>query len=164
MVHSLKKFNLILIFFAVFMLLASTCLAAKPIIESDSNYFDVNTGKYYLEGNVYVKTGRREITADKAQVSVTSLEVWAQGNIKLIQDGILFTGQDLYVVGRRSTAYIKGGIDFERDGLSITADAGEFNWDTKVAVFNGNVKMTNGDETSTTDTLSYDMRNFRVIE
>ena len=62
-----------------------SCLA-KPIIKCDKQTFDPLTTTYYLEGNVSVDTGSRLITANRAQVELYSLEVYAEGNVNLTQD------------------------------------------------------------------------------
>ena len=142
--------------FLLLLLLSITSLAlAKPVISSDSSYLDVNTGRYVLEGHVRVETGSRIITADKAQVSIASLEVWGQGHITLTQEDIHFTGNSVYVNGSDKEATIEGGTDFERTGLSITSDSAKFNWETKIADFYDNVTVRRGDETSTANHISY---------
>ena len=78
--------------------------------------------RYVLDGHVKVKWNDRIITADHAQVSIPSLEVWAQGNIELHQDDIYFRGDDLHVLGSSDTANITGNARFERDELKISAD------------------------------------------
>ena len=66
----------ILLFVFLLCLLPLTCLA-KPTIKCDRQPFDPITTTYYLEGNVSVDTGSRLITADRAQVELYSLEVYA---------------------------------------------------------------------------------------
>ena len=55
----------------------STSFAAMPEISSNSRYFDFTTGCFVLDGDVVVKTDDRTIKADKARVSLTTKEVWA---------------------------------------------------------------------------------------
>ena len=144
--------------FLLCLLLTTTGMAlAKPVITSDSSYLDVNTGRYILEGHVRVDTGSRVITADKAQVSIASLEVWGQGNITLVQDDIHFTGDRVYVNGNDHEATITGTADFERTGLSITSGSASFNWETKIADFYDHVTVTRGDQTSTSEHVSYNV-------
>ncbi len=142
--------------FLLLLLLSITSIVmAKPVITSDSSYLDVNTGRYILEGHVRVETGSRIITADKAQVSIASLEVWGQGHIVLTQDDIHFTGDTVYVNGNDKEATIGGGTGFERTGLSITSDSAIFNWETKIADFYDNVTIRRDGETNTASHISY---------
>lgn len=159
----MKKLKLLLLVAVAFVCLTATAFA-KPVITSDSNYFDFNKGQYVLEGHVFVQTGGRTITADKAQVSITTLEVWGQGNVKVVQDDITFTGGDVYVSGAKKTAEIGGGVDLEREHLSIKADKVVYNWKTKLAEFTGNVKVVDGKKKFTAETLQYDMKENKILE
>ena len=152
------KLKILLLFLLVLCMLTSTVSAgSKPIIKADKTYFDINTGLYVLQGHVDIEVRNRVITADLARVSISSLEVWASGNIKLVQDDITFTGDSVYVFGTENRAQIDGGVSLSRTGLMITADKADFCWKTKIGVFNGNVKVTQGDKTWTADTLSYNV-------
>lgn len=158
----LRKFHFLLPILALLLLLPASVFA-KPIISSDSNYFDINTGRYILDGNVYVKTGDREIRAEHAQVSIVSLEVWGQGGVTVTQGDILFTGDTVYVSGRNKSATISGGIDFERTALSIKAESVVFNWGTKIAEFSGNISVNDHGNAYTADTLRYDIRANQIL-
>lgn len=116
-----------------------------------------------LEGNVYIETGSRIITAGSAQVSITSLEVWGQGGVTVKQDDLTFHGEKVYVLGSKKTAYIDGGVKLIMDDLTITADAVEYNWGTKLADFSGNINVTNQGNSYTADSLQYDMRAKRIL-
>ncbi len=128
--------------------LSSAAFAERPAISSDRQTFDVFTMRYRLDGHVTVRYADRVITADHAQVSVATLEVWAQDNIALEDSsGIHFTGDDLYVEGPAHRATINGHADFRREGLRVTSDTATFSWDTKIAEFTGDVTRTlNGKE------------------
>jgi len=152
-----------LLFLLGLLLLMTTSALAKPIITSDTNYFDINTGQYVLKGNVYIETGSRVITAGQAKVDITSMEVWAQDGVTVRQDNLTFHGQNVYVAGANKTASITGGVDLSRDTLSITADSVKYNWDTKIAEFNGNVNVSNDGTSYTTDYVSYDMANNKIL-
>ncbi|MBP2659902.1 MAG: OstA family protein, partial [Firmicutes bacterium] len=86
------------------LLFTATTLAAKPTITADQQYFDINTGLYVLNGNVYIQVKNRVITADQAKVNMGSLEVWGSGNITVKQDDILFTADSVYVYGAQDRA------------------------------------------------------------
>lgn len=146
------------IFMTLFLLFATSALA-KPIIKSDSQYLDPSTGLYILQGNVYIEVSDRIITAGLARVDMVSMEVWGSEGITFSQKDIYFTGSSVYVYGSKNKAIIDGGVKFTRSGLDITADSAEFNWKTKIAVLTGNVTVTQNDQISTYDTVTYDVRN-----
>ncbi len=137
------------VFVLLLLLPTATAFAEKPDISCDRQSFDFMTGRYLLDGNVRVASKERAVTADHAQVSLITQEVWAQGNVTLLQEGITFRGDDLYVEGRGHIAYLKKNILFERGDLTIQADAVAFNWDTKIAECTGNVtRIRTGEEKS----------------
>lgn len=158
----MKKFKTLL-FLLGLLFLMTTSVLAKPIITSDTNYFDINTGQYVLKGNVYIETGSRIITAGQARVDMTSLEVWAQDGVTVRQDNLTFHGQNVYVAGADKTATITGGVDLSRDGLLITADSVKYNWDNKIAEFTGNVNVNNNGNSYTCSYVSYDMVNNKIL-
>jgi len=159
----MKNFKILFLFMLALLCLSTIAFANKPSITSDNNYLDINTGRYILNGHVRIDTGSRVITADAAQVSITSLEVWGQGNITVTQDDIVFTGDKVYANGNNTEASIDGRVDLERKGLSITADSVKFNWDTKIAEFYDNVNANiNGKHTSTNH-LSYNITDNQVL-
>lgn len=136
---------------------ATTGQAAKPVIRSDSSYFDYDNGVYVLKGNVSVEINNRLITAGEAKVSAVSLEVWGAGGITLTQDDISFSGDSVYVNGLQRNATIKGGVSFKRGNLSLTADEAEYNWRTKQGTFIGNVKINDNGEVIPAEHVSYDI-------
>jgi lipopolysaccharide export system protein LptA len=150
MKHKTITLALILLF-----LLTGTVFAAKPVIKSDRSYFDINTGLYVLSGNVTIQVKNRTITAGQAKVSMASLEVWGSGGVTITQDDIFFSGDCVYAYGSEEKAKIDGGIVFRRTGLTITADQAEYDWDKKIAVFQGNVKINQNGNVTTTDKVSY---------
>lgn len=135
------------------MLLAVPSFAAMPSIHADHQYFDISTGLHTLSGNVSIAHNGRTITAGEAKTNL--LEVWASGGITLVQDDIYFTGSDLYASFTQNQVQITGGVNFSRSGLTITANQGDFNWKSKVAVFSGNVAVTQNGNTWTADSVSY---------
>ncbi|WP_425061272.1 LPS-assembly protein LptD [Sporomusa carbonis] len=131
--------------------------AAKPVITADRTYFDVNTGLYVLNGNVYIEVGKRVITASQAKVNPVTLEVWGAGGISVTQGDIYFTGDSVYVYGTKDRAKIDGGVNLSRTNLSISADSAEFNWRTKVANFSGNVNVVQDGNSWSADSVSYNV-------
>lgn len=141
----------------IIVLLTGMVSAAKPIINADHTYFDINTGLYMLKGNVYIEIRNRIITAGQAKVNPATLEVWGSGGITVKQDDICFTGDSVYVYGTKDHAKIDGGVKLSRNGLSIEADNADFNWSTKIAVFNGNVHVSQGTTDWSADSVSYNV-------
>ncbi len=160
------KIKIILVaLLALFLLTGSVWAApAKPIIKADKTYFDVNTGLYVLRGNVYIEVKNRIITAGMARVSVASLEVWGSGGVTVTQGDIYFTGDSVYVYGMQDRAKIDGGVTFTRTGLTVTADSAEFNWRSKIGVFTGNVKVTQGDTSWAADRVTYNVDTNAIVD
>lgn len=144
--------------FIMVILITGTAFAAKPIIKSDRSYFDINTGLYVLSGNVTIQVNNRTITAGQAKVSMASLEVWGSGGVTVTQDDIFFAGDSVYVYGTEQRAKIDGGVLFKRTDLSIQADRVDYSWDTKVAAFEGNVKITQNGNVTLAPKTRYNVR------
>lgn len=148
----------------VILLCTATALAGKaPTIKADQQYFDINTGCYMLNGNVYIETGSRIITAGQAKVSVATLEVWGSGGITVTQDDIYFTGDNVYVYGSQNRASIVGNINFSRTNIKITADQVSYSWQDKIATFSGNVQVTQNDHSYSTTDLKYDLTSNTIL-
>ncbi|MDF2636701.1 MAG: lptD 1 [Pelosinus sp.] len=141
----------------VIILLTGIASAAKPVVTADRTYFDINTGLYVLNGNVYIEVSNRVITAGQAKVNPASLEVWASGGISVKQRDIYFTGDSVHVYGTKDQARIDGGVNLSRNGLSISADGVDFNWRTRVAVFGGNVRVTEAGTNWSADSVRYNV-------
>ncbi|MDL2281093.1 organic solvent tolerance protein OstA [Selenomonadales bacterium OttesenSCG-928-I06] len=138
-------------------LLAGIANAAMPTIKADKTYYDINTGLYVLDGNVYIESKNRVVTAGHAKVSVDNFEVWGTGGITFKQDDIHFKGGSVYVYGKNKRAEIAGGVDFERTDVHITSDSAEYNWKSKVAIFKGNVNVNENGNTWQSDSVSYNV-------
>ena len=149
----IKKFMLILI---ALLILSSTALA-KPTITADKTYFDITTGLYNLEGNVYIEAGSRIITAGTARVNMATLEVTGLGGITVNDGDIKFSGDSVFVSGAQSKADITGNIIFLRKDLTITADQVTFNWKTKEALFTGHVEVKKDKDTKTYESVKYNV-------
>jgi len=135
----------------------ATSLAAKPTITADQQYFDVNTGLYVLNGNVYIEVKNRVITANQAKVNMASLEVWGSGGITVNQDDISFTADSVYVCGSQDRATVQGNVAFSRTNLNVTADQVDYNWRDKTAVFSGNVQVRQNDNSFSTENIKYNI-------
>lgn len=137
--------KLLILITAIIMLIPSLCLAAEPVIKSDTRTFNPLTGVYDLQGNVYVQFPAHDtmltITSDQTMVSLYKLEVHGQGNITLTYDDLKFHCDKVDVYHKARTAYVTGNCSFINGATSISADKGSFNWKTKLASFEGNVKV-----------------------
>lgn len=153
--------------FLVFVLMISLTSVsnASVSVTSDSKYFDILSGCFVLQGNVLVQTDDRSISADSAKVNLTSREVWADGNIHLEQpaDNIEFDGGSLYATDANKTAQIKGNVLFKRPDITIQANTCSFNWDTKVAEFDGLVDVTRDGKVSSYNTVIYNVEDNKII-
>ena len=152
-----------LLFALLLLLPTTTALAGRPDISCDKQTFDIFTGRYLLDGHVRVAEKDRAVTADHAQVSLITQEVWAQGNVTLLQEGYTFRGEDLYVEGSGHVAHLKQDILFERGNLTIKADEVVFNWDTKIAECTGNITRILAGEKKNLSRLVYNVATDEIV-
>lgn len=140
-------------------------VSAMPEIRYDRMEFNPDAMTYQLTGHVMVKSGNRTITADKAVVSLISSEVLAQGNIRLVQDDIVFTGSSAEVRHATHMAEVKGPVSFTQGTTTITADEGTFDWKSKEAVFKGHAVYVNtaSKEKAKGSLLRYDVKKEKLI-
>ena len=137
--------KIILALFMLLMLLPSMCGAVEPTIKSDKRTFNPLTGVYDLQGNVFVQFPAHDtmltITGDTTKVYFYKMEVHGQGNITLSFGEMRFKCDKVDVYNSDRTAYVEGNCDFKDDGILITADKGSYCWKTKLASFQGKVKV-----------------------
>ena len=137
--------KIILALFMLLMLLPSMCGAVEPTIKSDKRNFNPLTGVYDLQGNVFVQFPAHDtmltITGDTTKVYFYKMEVHGQGNITLSFGEMRFKCDKVDVYNSDRTAYVEGNCDFKDDGMLITADKGSYCWKTKLASFQGKVKV-----------------------
>jgi len=153
-----KKIVLLILFSFLFTYSTGSVVAAKPIIKAETTYYDTNTGLYVLKGHVRIEVGSRVITAGQAKISLGSLEIWGSDGITLTQDNIHLTAGSVYVYGTRSKAMLSGGVKLEQPHITINAETAEFNWRTKLATFTGNVHITQGDDTWSAASVTYNIK------
>lgn len=146
------------------LLALSACAFAKPAIKADQQYLDINTGLYILKGNVSIEVPNRTITAGQAKINMSSLEVWAADGVSLRQDDIYFSGDAVYVYGTQNKADINGHVCLSRSGLVIKAAQVEYDWDTKIALFSGQVEVTQDNAAPySTDSLRYNVATNTIL-
>lgn len=155
--------RIVLLTLCLTLTLSAVAFAERPEISADRQSFDVAAMRYLLDGNVTVRFSERTITADHAQVSLLTMEVWAQDHIRLVEGDILFTGKTLYVKGSEHTAYLENGVDFTRSAIAIRADEATFNWDTKIAEFTGRVRLTQENTTENFSRVRYHVVTGEVV-
>lgn len=157
------RYRQILCLLLIFLMFAGTAAAApKPVIRADKTYYDVNTGLYVLNGNVFIQVRDRIITAGQAKVSLGSLEVWGAGGITLAQGDIYLTADSVHVLGTQNKALLDGGVTFTRTGLAIAAERADFDWKSKVGVFRGNVRITQDDGSWQASAVTYNVATAEV--
>ena len=156
----MKKTRILLITLLL-LCVASTAFAAvsNKFFRADKQYFDVESGQYFISGNIVITLGSASITGEKAQVKLSTLEFWGTGGWLLQQDDVTFKGESVYVVMGKNLAMIEGGADFQRPCLRITSAKVDYNWKTKIAEFKGNVKVVQeGASPSLVDTVRYNVK------
>lgn len=129
----------------------------KPVIKADKSYYDINSGLYILNGNVYIEIRNQKITAGQAKASLSTMEIWGNGGVTFTQDDMYLTAGNVRVISAQSRALIEGSVNFSRGDLTIMADRAELNWDKKLARFEGNIKLTKGGKVDTTEILIYNI-------
>jgi lipopolysaccharide export system protein LptA len=152
-----RKMLLLFVIFSYLLACSAGAAAAKPVITADTTYYDTDTGLYLLKGNVRVEVGSRVITAGQAKVSLSSLEVWGSDGITLTQDNIHLTAGNIYVYGVRNKAVLGGGVTLSQPHITIIADTANFNWRTKLGTFTGNVQVTQGNDTWSASSVTYNI-------
>lgn len=124
----------------IMLIIPISCSAALTI-KCDKQNFDPITSIHYLDGNVSVQIGNIFITANNAQVDLYSMKVSARGDIRLIQDAIVLTGDSVLVYFEEKTADVTGNINFTQGKINVNAEKASFNWSNKDAIFEGNVHI-----------------------
>ncbi len=163
---------------AMFFLIALMPLnvsAEMPDISAGETHFDIANGCYILKNNVRVVARGRTMTAHEAKVSLTSQKVWAHGDVTLLQDGIKFNCDSIFVKGQEKIVDVLGNVRFEQEKLlKITSEIAKFSWSTKIADFYGNVsiavedidhlKFDDGVDRNSDFTRTYDHVQYNVVE
>jgi len=142
-------------FIILTILLTNIAFAAMPIITADKQYFNVDSGLHILSGNVHIEHNGRTITAGEAKTNL--VEIWGSGGVNFVQDDLYFTGNAVYVFFPSHQAQIRDKVSLSCAGLKITADKVDFNWDTKIATFSGNVSILQNGNSWTAGNANYNV-------
>ena len=140
---ALKIFSLALLM--IFVAQGKT-FAEMPDVSATETYFDIFRGAYVLKGNVHVAVDnhgfKATVTADEAIVSVAKQKCWADGNVKLTQENIIFSCDRAYMQWQNKTASVIGKVKFEnKKSVAINSDTAVFNWDNKIVDFYGKITL-----------------------
>lgn len=147
--------------------ITATAFAAvrNKYFSADKQYFDAESGQYFITGNISINLGNASIAGDKAQAKLSTLEFWGTGGWVLKQEDVTFRGESVYVAMGKNMAMIEGGADFQRPELQITSAKVDYNWKTKVAEFKGNVKVVQaGTAPILLDSVKYNVETRRFVE
>lgn len=143
--------------------------AAMPEISAGEMYFDVFKGVYVLKGNVHVAADnhgfKAKITADEAQVSVTKQKCWAEGHVKLEQEGITFSCDRAYLQWQTRTAEVTGSVKFvNKKSVTISSDTAVFNWHDKIVDFYGKITVKAEKKLKFADGVKLDGKNYQHVK
>ena len=143
--------------------------AEMPEISAGETYFDIMRGVYVLKNNVYVAANnhgfKATITADEALVSVVNQKCWAEGNVKLTQDTIIFSCDRAYLQWQTKTAEVTGNVNFEnKNSVTIASDTAIFNWQEKIVDFYGNITLKVEENVKFADGVELDGKNYEHIQ
>lgn len=143
--------------------------AAMPEISAGEMYFDVFKGVYVLKGNVHVAADnhgfKAKITADEAQVSVVKQKCWAEGHVKLEQEGITFSCDRAYLQWQTRTAEVTGSVKFvNKKSVSISSDTAIFNWQSKIVDFYGKVTVKAEKKLKFADGVTLDGKEYQHVQ
>lgn len=142
--------------------------AEMPEISAGETYFDIFRGVYVLKGNVHVSANnhgfKATITADEALVSVVNQKCWAEGNVKLAQDTIIFSCDRAYLQWQTKTAEVTGNVHFDnKKSVEISSDTAIFNWHDKIVDFYGEVTIKTDKKLKFADGIELDGKNYEHI-
>lgn len=140
---------------ALLIFISNLSFAAMPTIKADRQYFDISAGVHVLSGNVYIAHNNRIVTAGEARTNM--VEVWASGGVTFEQNDIDFSGDTLYVYFPHSSAQINGNVKLSRANLEICANKVEFNWQSKAAIFSGNVTVVQNGNSWSAESVHYNV-------
>ncbi|MBP2627707.1 MAG: lptD 1 [Firmicutes bacterium] len=149
------KRKIFCIFLIVTILLTNVAFAAMALITADKQYFDIDSGLHILRGNVHIEHNGRIITA--GEVKTNLVEIWGSGGVTFTQGDLYFTGNTVYLFFPSHQAQIRDTVSLSCEGLKITAAKVDFNWDTKIAKFSGNVSIVQNGDSWTADNVNYNV-------
>lgn len=129
------------------------------LLTCDSAYFYQKSNSFKAFGHVKMRQGDTlSLTSDYAFYDGDSLMAEARHNVLLRHRGTKLYTDSLNYDRRHNIGYFfEGGKMVDRNNV-LVSDWGEYDTETRKAVFNYNVNLRNPKFTLTTDTLHYDTR------
>ena len=121
--------------------LATTIMSGgvSPVVSADDSVYNEETGRYQFTGNVRISFNALVIATDYATISPT-LWVVTQGNSHLYDGELDFSGDTSYAELTGDGIWFYGKrCSVSRPGLSIQADSIYYDWDKRIATFDGHV-------------------------
>lgn len=142
----MRTFKIFVMALLMIFVMQGKTFAEMPEISAGETYFDIFKGVYVLKDNVQVAVNnhgfKAKISADEAQVSVVNQKCWAEGHVKLEQEGITFSCDRAYLEWQTKTAEVKGKVKFvNKKSVSINSDTAIFNWQDKIVDFYGKITL-----------------------
>jgi len=143
--------------------------AAMPEVSAGETYFDIFKGAYVLKNNVHVAVDnhgfKATVTANEAIVSLAKQKCWADGNVKLTQENIIFNCEHVYIEGATHTAKVKDKVKFEnKKSVTITSDTAVFNWDSKIVDFYGKINLKSDKKVKLADGVTLDGKDYQHVQ
>lgn len=130
----------------------------QPAIAADIVNFNEDTGLYSLEGNVRITMPQRTFLTQSAKISPSSLLLWTDGGSEIIEGELHFTCDAIYAELAGNTAWCFGTrCGVERPGLIIHGDNMQYNWDTRLVIFDGHVLCVQKGKSTTASHLEFDL-------
>ncbi|SFT49215.1 OstA-like protein [Selenomonas sp. GACV-9] len=135
----------------------------KAIVTADHSDYNESTARYTLQGNVKIQFGNRTILTDAAKISTQTLQLWTEGNTKLNEGELCFSGGAVYAELAGNVAWFFGpNCSLERPGLAIHSDNMAYHWDKQTAVFDGHVICIYKGEHRAAAHLEFDLANDEI--
>ncbi|MFV0635324.1 LptA/OstA family protein [Mitsuokella sp.] len=137
--------------------ITSFAQSVQPVISANSVRYDEQMGRYICHGNVRISLGDRTIAADEAQLTGDLSAIWTQGHAKFTEGETTFCSEAIYARPADGLAYFFGDrCKLKRPGLAIDSDSIEYNWQNKIAVFDGHVLLIDSSGEKAAAHLEYD--------
>ena len=146
-----------------------TTFAAMPDISAKEIYYDIFKGVNVLRGDVRVSIDnhgfKATLSADEARVNMEKKCCWADGKVKLAQDGVTFGCNHAYIVLDEKTASVTGKVKFEsKSFVTISSDTAVFHWDTKIVDFYGKIKLKADKNVKLADGVKIDGKDYQHVQ
>ena len=116
-----------------------------------------------LDGNVRIRQDNVRIICDRATQNLSANEVELFGNVVITQDTLLLKTKRGMYNGDRKVAWSTYGVFLNDGHTTLTADAGRYETEPKIARFNTHVTVTEPQAVIHADTLVYERTGARAL-